>query len=385
MAAKNTVIQVMYFTAILTFCSLYAAQPIQPVFQQEFHLTGFQAILFTTLMMAPLGVAPLLYGVLLEAYPARSLLRGAVFLLAILEMVFACTTSYVFLLLIRGVQGLLIPAILTSLMSYISYTSPPEKVQHNIAMYIGSTIMGGFLGRFLSGISTDLFGWRVFFFILGVGLLFSCMMLGNLKKDIKVKYVRLKMVDLVRFLGQPQFRYLYFCIFCLFFAFAALMNFLPFELRRMQVSLGQTGVGLLYLGYVSGVVICMNNSRIISFFGNEIRAVSIGVLIFVAGTLVFMAEQYQVMFLGMFVFCTGFFMAHSLLSGLVNKIAEDNKAIANGMYISFYYLGGTFGSFVPGIVFEHFGWHAFLGVLLLMLLATFAFLQLLKRSREGTA
>lgn len=370
----------MYFTTVLTFCSLYAAQPIQPVFQQEFELTGLQAILFTTLMMAPLGVAPLFYGILLEAYPARSLLRGAVLLLAFLEILFACTTSYVLLLAIRGVQGLLIPAILTSLMSYISYTSPTEKVQHNIAMYIGSTIMGGFLGRFLSGLSTDLFGWRFFFFFIGVCLLVCFVLLGGLKKDIKMSYVRLKTVDLLRLLGQPQFRYLYCCIFCLFFAFAALMNFLPFELRRMEVSLGQTGVGLLYLGYISGVVICMNNARILAFVGNEMRAVSAGIMIFAAGTLVFMAEQYQVMFLGMFVFCTGFFLTHSVLSGLVNKLAEANKALANGMYISFYYLGGTVGSFLPGIVFEHFGWHAFLCVLLSMLLATFVFLQLLSRA-----
>ena len=79
---------VIYITTILTFCSLYAAQPIQPVFQEEFGLSGFQAILFTTLMMAPLGFAPLAYGAILEAYSARSLLRISVLLLGLLELVY---------------------------------------------------------------------------------------------------------------------------------------------------------------------------------------------------------------------------------------------------------------------------------------------------------
>lgn len=379
MAANGSVMKVMYFTAIITFCSLYAAQPIQPVFQQEFELSGLQAILFTTLMMAPLGVAPLFYGILLEAYPVRTLLRRAVFMLAALEIIFSCTTSYFVLLTIRAVQGMLIPAILTSLMSYISCTSARERVQQAIALYIGSTIMGGFLGRFLAGICTDLFGWRVFFFLLGVALLVAYLLLARIEEDITTSYIRPRLSDLANQLKKRRFRNLYLCIFCLFFAFAALMNFLPFELSRMNVSLGQTGVGLLYSGYMSGVVICMYNRRILSFFGSEEKAVSAGILIFVAGTLIFLLENYEVMFGGMFVFCSGLFLAHSVLSGLVSKMAVEKKALANGMYISFYYMGGTFGSFLPGVVFEKFGWRPFIGVLLMMLMFAYIFLHLLAR------
>lgn len=161
---------IIYFCTIITICSLYAAQPIQPVFQDEFNLSQFQAILFTTLIMTPLGIAPLIYGFLLESFSAKILVRGAVLLLGSLEILFALSDDYLSLLIIRGLQGLLIPAILTSLMSYVALTAEPHEVQQSIGIYISSTIMGGFLGRFLSGLFTDLFGWRFFFFVLG-GLL----------------------------------------------------------------------------------------------------------------------------------------------------------------------------------------------------------------------
>lgn len=376
-------VRLIHFTTILTFCSLYAAQPIQPVFQAEFHLTSLQAILFTTLMMAPLGVAPLFYGVLLESYSARKLLRSAVLMLGLLELVFASTSNYLVLLVIRGVQGLMIPAILTSLMSYISYTSPPEKVQHSIAMYIGTTIMGGFLGRFLSGLCTDLFGWRFFFYLLGCLLTVAFVLLGALEKDIKTSYIRPSFGAIVALLKNPCFRWIYCAIFSLFFVFAAVMNFLPFELRNLDIRLGETGVGLLYLGYASGVVISMNSRRIIGLFGNETRAIIMGILVLAVGTLCFMVERYLVMFGSMFVFCSGLFLAHSLLSGYVNKLASTNKAVANGMYISFYYTGGTFGSFVPGIVFEYFGWRPFLLVLLTMVLVALIFVLVLHRAVKG--
>ena len=68
-----------------------------------------------SLMMRPLGFAPMFYGVLLESLSARKIVRTALLLLGLLELVFCCTNSYVLLLVIRGLQGMAIPAILTSL------------------------------------------------------------------------------------------------------------------------------------------------------------------------------------------------------------------------------------------------------------------------------
>jgi YNFM family putative membrane transporter len=350
----------IYFTTVVTFCSLYAAQPIQPLFQHEFQLTDFQAILFTTLMMAPLGVAPLFYGYLLESFSAKVMVRWALFLLGILEILFSLAGDYLTLLTIRAVQGLMIPAILTSIMSYISYSSPKEKVQHAIAAYIAATILGGFLGRFLSGLCTDLFGWRFFFFVLGLLLLLNCYLLKGMVRDAKMHYARPKLGEIVGLLRAKEFFWLYTSIFCLFFVFAALMNFLPFELKRINPAFGETGIGLLYLGYSMGILVSLNTRRIINRFGNESDAIGAGILVFGVGLLFFLIENYIVMFITMFVFCAGLFTAHSLLSGFVNKLARQNKAIANGLYISFYYTGGTLGSVLPGAIFQRYGWKIFL-------------------------
>ncbi|MBW2682633.1 MAG: MFS transporter [Deltaproteobacteria bacterium] len=373
-------IKIIYFATGITICSLYAAQPIQPVFQSEFQLSNFQAILFTTLMMAPLGFAPLFYGYLLESFSAKVMVRWALFILGILELLFAIADNYLLLLAIRAVQGLMIPAILTSLMSYISYTSSREKVQHAIASYIAATIVGGFLGRFLSAFFTDLFGWRFFFILLGFLLLLTSYFLRDMARDIKMKYAKPTFIEIVGLLRSREFFWLYSAIFCLFFVFAALMNFLPFELKQMNPASGESGIGLLYLGYSMGIFVSLNSRAIIRFFGNEPDAIRAGIGIFFLGTLVFMVENYAVMFVAMFIFCTGLFMAHSLLSGFANKLAEENKAIANGFYISSYYTGGTLGSVLPGVVFFQFGWQMFLLTLLMMLCMALFFVRKLKRA-----
>lgn len=365
---------------MVTFCSLYAAQPIQPLFQAEFSLTHFQALLFTTLMMAPLGIAPLFYGYILEAISAKIMVRLALLALGILELFFAMADNYVSLLTIRAIQGFMIPAILTSLMSYISYTSAKERVQQAIAAYVAATILGGFLGRFLSGLFTDLFGWRFFFFVLGLLLIFNAYMLGSMVRDVKMNYARPRFVEIVGLLRNRTYLWLYVSIFWLFFVFAAMMNVLPFELKRFLPATGETGVGLLYLGYSMGLVVSLNSKKIIGWCGSTVNGIGAGVVVFAIGCGIFWVQSYYIMFMAMFVFCAGLFTAHSLLSGAVNRLAEENKAIANGLYICFYYTGGTLGSILPGGLYHAYGWHVFLLQLIFVICIAFLFTRLLARA-----
>lgn len=368
----------IYFCTVITFCSLYAAQPIQPVFQHEFSLSSLQAILFTTLMMMPLGFAPMFYGVLLESLSARLIVRTAILLLGLLELVFSVTNNYLLLLILRGLQGLAIPAILTSLVSYISFTARREDVAAAVARYIAATILGGFLGRFLSGLFTDLFGWRFFFFLLGLLLLWGFFLLRTLEKDANLEYSRPTVAEVTELVRQPQFLWLYCTIFSVFFVFAGLLNLLPFQLKAINPSFRETGIGFMYFGYVMGILVSLNVRRLISLFGSETKVAMAGLFLYIVGILGFMVPDHRAMFFAMFVFCTGMFMAHSLLSGYINTLAKSKKGIANGVYISFYYLGGTIGSFAPGVFYEHFGWKVFLGSLILMVFGAMFCLQRLR-------
>jgi YNFM family putative membrane transporter len=61
----------------------------------------------------------------------------------------------------------------------------------------------------------------------------------------------------------------------------------------------------------------------------------------------------------MFVMCGGMFFVHAVAMGTMNKLAEENRAVANGLYISIYYTGAALGSYVPGLIYQGAGWAAF--------------------------
>ena len=369
---------IIYTCTILTLCTLYAVQPIQPLFEQEFSLSRFEAVIFTTVIMLPLGVAPIFYGYILETFSSKRFLKNAVLWLGLLELLFAFTNTYPLLLAIRGFQGLLIPAVLTSLMSYISFITPKDKVQQAIGYYIGATILGGFLGRLLSGVLSDFFGWRLFFILLGMCLIGMFWCLDYLSEELKVDFVKPKFSQVAGVLHHKVFLNIYLMMFCIFFVFQAILNFLPFQLQTLGQGIGYGKVGMMYAGYIIGFIISIRIFWLIHFFGNETKTIVIGIVIYLLGIQIFHISNYGVMFGGMFVLCAGFFIIHSTASGLIGKLAHQNRAISNGLYISFYYAGGTLGTFAPGIFFEYLGWHMFLLLLSLVVLSTLFFMYRLR-------
>ena len=111
------------FHTILALSALSVPQPLLPVLSAELGVIRETAALLTTIAFIPLSLAPLFYGALLESVSARKMLRWAVLLLAITEGLMFLVEPFAWLMALRLVQGLLIPAMLTSLMTYVSQVS----------------------------------------------------------------------------------------------------------------------------------------------------------------------------------------------------------------------------------------------------------------------
>lgn len=372
---------IMYFCTGLTLCVLYATQPIGPVFEKELSITRTQATLFTTSMMAPLAFASIFYGYLLEKIEIKKLLVVAFLLLGGSEITFSFTSSYFWLLNIRGFQGLIVPVVLTGIMSYISQISTKENVTSAIGAYVGVTIIGGFLGRFLSGLFTDIFGWRIFFLLVGILLLMAAFLVFKFSSNISASLIKPKLKDIAHILKIKHNLYIYLMIFGIFFSFQAILNFIPFELANLGNEYSGSKTGMMYFGYIIGVLVAFNSKKIIAILKTPLNAIIIGIIIFLAALQIFRFESFLVMFCAMLVFCLGNFIIHSIASGFINKLADSHKGISNGLYVSFYYAGGALGSFMPSFLYIVYGWGAFLSLISVISAVSLMFVFALRHER----
>lgn len=350
---------IMVYATVMTFSALYAPQPLQPILMSEFGVSKEQAALLTTVTMIPLGIAPIVYGYMLESFSSKKLFSIGIGALAILQLAFFFTDNFHLLIVIRFFVGMAIPAVLTSIMTYISTVTKRETVQKQMAYYISSTILGGFAGRFFSGLIASYFGWRWTFLILAFSLSLAFVLIRSLH-EAEIQISKFSVRSVLDVLKKRQFATIYLLIFATFFTFAAILNFIPFRVREISAGSSSFTIGIMYMGYIMGIVMSLNALRIIKIFGGEMNTVFTALVFYACTLFLFTYPSLYVMFFGMFLFCCGMFLAHSVASGYVNKIAEDKKGITNGLYVSFYYGGGTFGSFLPGFVYSRFGWNAFL-------------------------
>ena len=342
-------------TTCLSFCTLYTPQPMLPLLSAEFGVSPADSALLVTVTLAPLGLAPIVYGYFLQAIPARTMLRVAVFLLIVNQLAFLAAAEFWHLLVLRFAQGLLMPAIFTSLMTYCATMAPPDKVRKTMGLYIGATILGGFLSRGLSGFVADLLDWHWVFVVMGLLLTPVWLLLRHIDADAEINFQRLDLRSIRRVLENPLYRTCYLVLFGMFFVFSGVLNLLPFRLGEIAPSMGPLGASLLYTGYLIGIPVAIVSAQLIRALGGVRRALLVGLGANAAGLIAYTLADTVVLFATMVVFASGMFFIHAVLSGLVNELATEHKGVVNGLYVSVYYLSGALGSWLPGYAYLGFG------------------------------
>lgn len=361
------------FTTLLALSALYIPQPLLPVLGREFGVSRETAALLTTVSFLPLSLAPLFYGVILETFSTKRLLRVAVLLLAVFEILVFFCGSFACLMTLRFLQGLVIPAMLTALMTFTSRFAPQGEVAKAMAWYVSATILGGFAGRFLSGLIASVLSWRYSFLVLGASLILAWHWLGKLPDSGQMQLQKPSGRMIQNVLSNRTMRISLCMVFCFFFAFAAMMNYLPFRLTELSPKADEFRIGAAYIGYLFGIVMSLNAVRLQKRFGGA-RKVMIGSLsVFGLALALMMIPSVAVVIAGMFLLCGANFLTHSSAAGYLNQQASGRQAVVNGLYVSFYYAGGAAGSYLPGYFYRAFGWNGYIVALLLVTFSAIVF------------
>ena len=363
--SRNLVIALI--TTVIAFSTLYIPQPILPLLADRFGVSAGEAGLLMTVAMLPLAVAPVLYGYFLQAIPARLMLQVALSLLALNQVCFYFADEFWHLLTLRFLQGLLLPAIFTALMTYCASMVPAMLVRRAMGLYIGATILGGFIGRLAGGFFASSFDWRIAFVAMGVMQLLPLLLLTKVDSDADINFARLDPRSIVRVLGDRNYRFMFLALASIFFVYSGILNIVPFHLQDIDPQTTPFIISMLYLGYLVGVPISFFSESISRLLGDERKGLLLGLAIHASGLTMLLVVALQGLIFIMFFLAAGFFLIHALLSGLANHLAREHRGVVNGVYVSIYYFSGALGSWLPGYLYEGIGWHGMIVIFTLIL------------------
>ena len=365
----------LLFLSVCAYALMYAPQPMFNAVSQEFGIDRTTTGLTVSVFMLSLAISPLCVGLVLGKVGLKRSIVASLILIALSGVIIPLTTTFGQFLAIRFVQGLLVPVLLTALMTTIAKLFRHLDLSRALAGYIASNLFGTLLGRLACGVCAEHFGWR--YTMLGVCLIFlgGLFVIKFLPKESPETHPRHKISEYCSVLGQKNLLPLILVEACGIFVFAAMGNLIPFRMAELGQGQSESLVGFMYLGYSVGLIASGVIGPLTRLLGTTRRFLIFASAFYFISFLGLTYPSVWVLFGSLWLVAGGQFLVHSRCPSLINqagtKSGQCDRSLVNGLFLSIYYLGGVLGTLIPPTIYTYFGWFACYGLMQLVLLAAF--------------
>jgi MFS transporter, YNFM family, putative membrane transport protein len=358
---------------VFAFIDLYATQPLLPLLAELFHPSKAEVGL--TVSASTLGVAmsaPFL-GALTERLSRRKVIVWSIAALAVPTLLAATSPTLRMLVFWRFVQGLTMPGIFATAIAYIGEAWPPESVAPVMSVYVSSTAPGGFIGRIISGLAADRLNWNWGFVILGLMTLAGSFVVGRwlpYEKESRQRETEPDFAALLRHLRNPQLLVTFAIGVNVLFSLVGIFTYITFYIAAPPFRLSAEKLSYLFLVYLIGLVITPAAGYLMRRVG--LRAgVTAGIAASLLGVLLTLSHSLAVVIGGLALLCTGAFISQASATSYLPEVAPPGgRASAAGLYLSFYYVGGTVAAVVPSYLWAIGKWPAGVGFIAILQMVT---------------
>lgn len=365
----RTAVAAVAVAGIGAFLNLYATQPILPLLASDF--AASKAAVGMTVSATTIGVAlsAPFWGMWAERAGRRRIIVSAMFLLSIPTLLAATAGSLPLLVLWRFLQGCVMPGVFGVTIAYIAEEWPGRRVAAVMSIYVSGTVLGGFLGRAVTGLAAAHAhvpgippGWPLGFVVLGlcdlaIGVLLALHLPGDRRRP-RPRGASPLTAGMLGHFRNPQMIATCAVGFTVLFFFVTTFTYIPFHLAAPPFSLDPGQLGSLFAVYLVGIAVTPVSGPWIARIGSR-KALLTAILAAMAGVSLTLLPGIPSILLGLALCSTGVFVCQAASSSYIHAAAPAGKrASAAGLYVSCYYLGGTVAGVLPGFLWNFGGWTA---------------------------
>jgi len=355
---NRTRIAAVVFAGFCAFLTLFAPQPLLPMLAVALGKPegAIASYVITPATLAVALAAPFA-GVIADHLGRKRVIVWSALLLSVPTVLTASANGMGQLLVWRALQGVFTPGIFAVTIAYIN-EEWEEGAGSAMAAYVGGTVMGGFTGRVVAALAAAEFSWRWSFVALGVldALMGVAIWVWlpegrHFKRAVRTSTAR----AMSRHLRNPRLAATYAVGFCVLFTLMAAFSYVTFYLAAPPFRLSTQLLGLTFVVYLVGAAVTPVAGRSIDRLGHRF-ALSMAYCGGIAGICLTLIAWLPAVLLGLALCCTGVFIAHSSASSYIGTVAHEARAAAVGLYVMFYYVGGSAGAALPGYLWHSGGW-----------------------------
>lgn len=351
---------------VCTFLNVYSTQPLLPLFRHIFHASELQvsftvsATIFSTALTAPL------IGMIAERRGRKKVIVPSLFLLTIPTALAATSTSLGQLIFWRFAQGIFVPGVIAVMLAYINEEWAGRGVGRAMSAYVSGTVIGGFLGRFISGVIATHWHWRAAFIVIAAMNLAGSVVvrawLPLAKNFVRAKHAQQILHDAKEHLLNRRLLANFGMGAAILFALVGCFTYANFYLAAAPFNLNSAQLGSIFFVYLLGAVITPQSGKFLDRFGFRHTTLAYCVMM-IAGLLLTLVSSLPVVIIGLAIFSSGVFVAQAAATVQTGAIAGRARSSAAGLYVTFYYLGGSLGATLTAWFWHWKKWPGCIGLL----------------------
>ena len=350
-----------FLAGVCTYLNMYCTQPLLPFLQRIFHATEIQVSMTVSATILAVALVAPLVGLMAESIGRKRVIVPCLYALIPATMLVATAHTLDQLIFWRFMQGVFVPGVVAVMMAYITEEFAGAYVGRAMSAYVSGTVLGGFGGRFISGIITQQLAWQYAFVIIGVVNLIGAIAvqhsLPKARRFTRAHHWRASILEALHHLRNARLLAVYAMAFAVLFSLVGAFTYANFYLARPPYGLNSAQLGSIFFVYLLGVVITPLSGRFLDHYG--MRPTSIGAFAMAAaGLLLTLMRPLPLIIAGLAVFSSGIFIFQAVGTVQTGIVAGKARSSAAGMYVTFYYVGGSLGAIVTGWTWVADGWRA---------------------------
>jgi predicted MFS family arabinose efflux permease len=367
--ARTTAVATAGFCA---FVNLYSPQALLPALAREFGTGAAEISAIMTASALAIALTAPFTGAIADVLGRKRVITAAMLAVVVPMAGAAFAADVPALIAWRFLQGLLLPPIFAVAVAYIGDEWPPAEVAGVAGIYIAGSSVGGFCGRFMPGLLSDLIGWRGAFLALAglslLGAIVVALLLPREKGFVRSEGLGASARQMLRHLKNPQLVATFGIGFGVLFNFIAVFTYVSFHLAAPPYNFSSTLLGAIFVTYLVGTVVSPMTGRMMARLGRRHFTLAV-IAAWVFGALLMLAPPVAAIIVGL-VFCAACGMlCQTIATGYVTTIAKEGRSSAVGLYVTSFYVGGSMGAFLPGLAWNSGGWPACIAMVVAMLAA----------------
>jgi YNFM family putative membrane transporter len=357
-ASSRRALAALFFATVAVFSDLYITQPLLPLLSREFGVPAPTAALTLSVVVLMIALVSNAWGPLADSFGRKPVMVGSCVLLALPTFLCAAAPTLPALIALRALQGALVPGVTAVAVAYLGDQFAGPALGPAVGSWVAASVTGGLTGRVASGWIASHLSWRAPFVVFGAftlaGALAMALFLPPSPRGGPVS-VGIAFREMLGHLRDRRLVGGFLIGGSVFFGFIGIFTYLPYYLSAPPFGLSTGTISAIYLVYGAGVLTSIAVGRLSGRFGRR-ALMATGFLIAAFAATLSLVRALPVVILSLVVLCVGMFFVQGTAPAFVNATARGAKGGAGALYTTFYYVGATFGSVLPGYAWQAFGW-----------------------------